>query len=57
MSALKDLHDDIPERGSDDCTPFSAAILRAFAIASVMLTDPLLTGLMELRSTLPVLDG
>lgn len=38
-------------------TPLSAANPRAFAIASAMLTEPELTGLMELRSTLPELMG
>jgi hypothetical protein len=32
-------------------------MLRAFAMASAMLTEPLLTGLIWLRSTLPVFDG
>jgi hypothetical protein len=37
--------------------PWSAAMFRAFAIASAMFIEPLLTGLMALKSTLPVLDG
>ena len=38
-------------------TPLSAANPRALAIASAMLTEPELTGLTELRSTLPELIG
>jgi hypothetical protein len=38
-------------------TPLSAAKPRALAIASAMLTEPELTGLIELRSTLPELIG
>ena len=38
-------------------TPLSAAKPRALAIASAMLTEPELTGLMELRSTLPEITG
>ena len=37
--------------------PFSAAIPRALATASDKLTDPELTGLMLLKSTLPELVG
>ena len=48
---------DEPDLGSYDGTPLSAAILFAFAIASAILTDPLLIGLIELKSTLPVFEG
>ena len=37
--------------------PLSAAILFALAMASAILTEPLLIGLIELRSTLPVFEG
>lgn len=47
----------LPDLGSKDGTPRSAAMLLAFAIASAMLTEPLLIGLIALRSTLPVFDG
>jgi hypothetical protein len=42
---------------SYEARPRFSAMLRALAMASAMLTEPLLVGLMPLRSTLPVLDG
>lgn len=47
----------IPPRPGSYARPFSAAIPRALAIASAMLTDPASAGLAPARFKLPVLSG